>query len=197
MKKVLLCTKNKGKVIEFKEILDDFNLDIELVSLFDLNDEDDVEEDGESFKENAFIKANYYFNKYHLPVISDDSGLCIDSLNGRPGINSARYSGLGPKGNIEKVLEELNGKTNRDAFFICDLCFIDLDGVVYHFEGRVDGKIDYSPTGEGGFGYDPIFLVNINGKYQSMACIGEEEKNKLSHRYHAIYNFAKWYKKNS
>lgn len=192
MKKVILCTKNKGKVVEFEELIKGFKLEIELVSLFDLNDNDEVIEDGASFKENSFIKAKYYFDKYHLPTISDDSGLCIDALDGRPGINSARYSGLGPKGNIAKVLKELEGITNRNAHFMCDLCYIDESGNNYHFEGRVDGVIGYSEDGNGGFGYDPIFNVLIDGKYQSMASIGESEKNKLSHRYHAIKKFASW-----
>ena len=115
MKQILLCTKNKGKVKEFIELFNLFNVDVEVISLFDLKDDEEVEENGNSFKENAFLKANHYYKKYHLPTISDDSGLCIDHLNEAPGINSARFSGAGPKENIKKVLRLLDGITTRSA----------------------------------------------------------------------------------
>ena len=194
MEKVILCTQNKGKLKEFQELFSLFNLDIDLISLDSLHDTDEVEENGSSFQENAYLKANHFYNKYHLPTISDDSGLCIDYLNGAPGINSARYSGMGPKENIKKVLRLLDGINNRGAHFVCHLCYIDKNGASHYFEGRVEGAIDTKETGVNGFGYDPIFLVNYEGKIVSMATLGEDIKNKLSHRYHAVLSFAKWYK---
>ena len=193
-KKVILCTKNKGKVKEFEELFNFYNIDIELISLFDLDDNDEVEENGSSFKENAFIKANYYYNKYHLPTISDDSGLCIKALGGAPGINSARFSGFGPKENIKKVLKLLENKNNRDAYFMCVICYIDKDGKPNYFEGRVNGSIDTKETGDNGFGYDPIFLVNYNGSIASFATLGEDIKNKMSHRANAFSNFCSFWK---
>ena len=192
-KKVILCTKNKGKVKEFEELFNFYNIDIELISLYDLDDFDEVEENGTSFKENAFIKANYYFQKYHLPTISDDSGLCIAALNGEPGINSARFSGLGPKENIKKVLRLLENKTNREAYFMCVICYIDEAGNPNYFEGRVNGFIDTKETGDNGFGYDPIFLVDYKGKLSSFATLGEDIKNKMSHRANAFSNFTAYW----
>ena len=194
MEDIILCTKNKGKVKEFKELFEGFKLDINLISLDDLNDNDEVIEDGNSFSQNAYIKAHYYYEKHQKCVIADDSGLCIDYLGGMPGINSARYSGMGPKENIKKVLGLMKEVINRSAHFTCVLCFIDEKGKVDYFEGRVDGSIAYTETGDNGFGYDPIFIVNHNGKNISMASLSEGEKNKISHRYQAILSFASWYK---
>ena len=194
MEDIILCTKNQGKVREFQELFSLFNLDINLISLDSLGDNDEVEENGSTFKANAFLKASYYYNKYHMATISDDSGLCIEYLDGAPGINSARYSGMGPKENIKKVLKELENVSNRKAYFVCYLCYIDKNGVSNYFEGRVSGSIALSESGKGGFGYDPIFLVEYNGKMRSMASLGESIKNKISHRYHAILNFSEWYK---
>jgi len=193
-KKVILCTKNKGKVKEFEELFNSYNIDIKIISLFDLDDNDEVEENGTSFKENAFIKANYYYQKYHLPTISDDSGLCIDALGGAPGINSARFSGLGPKENIKKVLKLLDGVSRRDAHFTCVICYIDEEGKANYFEGRVNGAIDTKETGANGFGYDPIFLVEYEGKIESFATLGEDIKNKMSHRANAFNSFCAFWK---
>ena len=197
MEKVILCTKNKGKLKEFKELFAMLGINLELISLFDLNEEEDVLENGNTFKENAYLKASFYFNKYHLPTIADDSGLCIDAIGGKPGINSARYSGFGPKENIKKVLKELEGVKMRQAHFNCDICFIDQDGNDYYFNGKVNGYIGYSESGDNGFGYDPIFMVNYLGKDVSMASLSEEHKNHISHRYNALLEFAKWHSANN
>lgn len=196
MRQILLCTKNKGKVKEFIELFNLFNVDVEVISLFNLKDDEEVEENGNSFKENAFLKANHYYKKYHLPTISDDSGLCIDHLNGAPGINSARFSGAGPKENIKKVLRLLDGITTRSAYFTCTICYIDEDGQDHYFEGRVNGSIATFESGENGFGYDPIFLVNHRGNVVSMASLAEDEKNKISHRYNAFIKFIEYLKAN-
>lgn len=179
--KILFATSNKHKIYEAKKILGE---DIDVVSLEDLNDHDDVEEDGSTFEENSFIKAKYYYDKYHLPVISDDSGLCCDALDGRPGIFSARYSGGSSVDNINKLLSELKDKTSRSAFFYCSVCYIDSEGEKHFFSGKTLGMITEEFSGENGFGYDPVFYSLELGKTFGKSC--DEEKNSVSHRGKAL-----------
>ena len=184
--KIIFASHNKDKEKEVKNILND----VDIVTLSNLNDHDDVEENGNTLEENAFIKAEYYFKKYHMPVISDDTGLFVETLDGAPGIHSARYSGEGAtyKSNCEKLLKELEGKENRNAHFICSICYINEEGKVKYFNGKVNGEITLKAMTEEGFGYDPIFYVPEKGK--TMAEMTKEEKNSLSHRKLALEKFA-------
>lgn len=172
---LIFATQNPNKTKEIRKILPHW----EIKSLDDLNDKDNVEETGNTFRENAFLKAKYFFNKYQHPVISEDSGLCVPSLNMEPGIYSARYSGeKNDKKNIEKLIRKLNGQS-ADAFFMTVICLIQ-NVEPHYFEGKIHGKIITEARGEKGFGYDPIFVPH--GYEKTFAQIGAEEKNKISHR---------------
>ena len=184
--KILIATQNKDKVKEFKEILKGY----ELVSLNDLNDNDDVIEDGTTFKENSYIKAKYYFDKYNLPTFSDDSGIVVDYLKGAPGVYSSRYAGEEcdqPK-NRRKVLKEMIGVEERSARFVCSICYIDKEGNDHYFEGKTEGKILFEELGDNGFGYDCIFYSTEINKCFGIA--SNEEKNAVSHRGRAARLFA-------
>lgn len=183
--KLLLATHNNNKKKEILDIFKDNGIkDIEIVTLEDLGDYEDIEETGLTFRENAFLKASYGYSKYHLPTIGEDSGLEIDYLGGKPGIYSARYSGLGSEANIDKVLEELKGvkKEERSCNFVCTICFF-CDDLSHFFEGLCYGYIGFERQGNNGFGYDPIFMIDDK---TSLAMLPEEKKNKISHRYNAF-----------
>lgn len=187
--KVLFGTSNEHKIKEVKEIIAKHKLDIVLLSLKDMDVlYDEPIEDGESFLDNAIIKAKYYYEKYQIPVISDDSGLEVVALNGLPGIHSARYASINTynsssKDNRVKLLKELENKTNRNAKFTCVVVYY--DGVnLINASGEVSGEILNHEQGDNGFGYDSLFYLPNYGK--TMAEISEEEKNKLSHRGNAV-----------
>lgn len=188
--KLIIATNNKGKVKEYKELLEP--LGYEAVSLKDEGIEADIAEDGNTFEENARIKARAIFNMTGMPVIADDSGLEVDYLNGEPGVFSARYGGggLSDSERYELVLEKLKGvpKSKRGARFVCAVCYIKDNETEYLVKGTVDGFIGEKPVGENGFGYDPIFMLNDG---VSMAMLSEAEKNKISHRGNAINNLIK------
>lgn len=179
--KILFATSNKHKVYEAKKILGD---DIEILSLYDLNDQSEAQESGTTFEENSFIKAKYYYDKYHLPVISDDSGLCCEALEGRPGIFSARFSGGSSVDNINKLLDELKDKDSRNAYFYCSVCYIDNEGKKHFFTGKTLGEITKEFSGENGFGYDPVFYsLDLKKTFGESS---DEEKNSVSHRSKAL-----------
>lgn len=183
---IIFATFNKDKQKEFKELL--IGSRIKILFLDDLNEPPDkVLEVGKSFSENAQIKAEYYYQKYHKPVLSDDSGLVIPAFNNRPGIYSARYAGKNATSyeNNQKLLEDIKDLEDRRAYFICKICFI-IDNLVHFFTGKLDGTIAFDLQGTEGFGYDPLFILN-NGKRLSE--IPLHEKNKISHRAQA---FQKW-----
>lgn len=183
---LLIATHNKDKKREIQEILPGYK--ITSLRDYDLNEE--IVEDGDSFRANAKIKATYCFEKTGKPSLGDDSGLVIDALNGEPGIYSARYAGdHDSKANNQKVLKKLEGIERRTAYFVTVLCFIDDDRELY-FEGRVYGQIALEEKGNAGFGYDPIFIPN--GYDQTFAEMGEAEKNKISHRANALKDFQKY-----
>ncbi len=171
---IILATHNKDKVYEIKELVKETN--IKIISLSDLNDTDDVIENGLTFQANALIKAKYFYDKYQKPVLADDSGLVVPSLNGEPGIYSARYSGGNDKDNNTLLLKNLINKKDRSAYYICSICFYDHEP--YFFEGKCHGTIGINEQGSNGFGYDPIFIFNG----QTFADVSLEEKNKHSHR---------------
>lgn len=184
--KILIATNNNHKIKELKQMLD--LPSIELYSMADLNINLDIVENGNTFEENALIKANAlynYLNDDSYTVIADDSGLCVDFLNGAPGIYSARYSGGGDKENINKLLNELNGAPDgkRTAHFSCVIALIDKNGTKT-FEGICNGIIAHEESGDNKFGYDPIFFYpEANATFGEMSA---EEKNKVSHRANAV-----------
>ncbi|MEJ8590259.1 RdgB/HAM1 family non-canonical purine NTP pyrophosphatase [Riemerella anatipestifer] len=183
-KEILIATHNQHKKEEIQQILGDGFI-VKSLSDYQLNDE--IVEDGNTFEENAFIKASYCFQKTGIPSLGDDSGLVVDALDGRPGIYSARYAGNHDfKANIAKVLEEMQGKTNRAAHFITVLCLVDENGASY-FEGKVHGHLLEEDRGHQGFGYDPIFVPN--GYETTFAEMTPEEKNAISHRKNALDQF--------
>ncbi len=187
--KLILATKNNGKVHELAEILKGH----EIITMSEAGFTEDIEETGKTFEENALIKAEAVCAASHLPVIADDSGLEVFALDMRPGIFSARYAGEGTsyKEKIEILLEELKDKTDRRARFVCcaALCFPDKRR--YTFRGEVYGSIAFSPKGDNGFGYDPVFLFEDG---RTFAEISAEEKNKFSHRsraFHKLFDYLK------
>lgn len=181
---ILIATHNLHKKEEIQQILGPEFI-VTTLTDYDLNDE--IIEDGNTFQENALIKAKYCFEKTGKGSVGDDSGLVVEALDGRPGIYSARYAGNHNfKKNIEKVLEELKDEPNRRAYFITVLCFKDNDGEHY-FEGRVYGNITKEVFGEDGFGYDPIFIPDDHN--MTFAQMLPEEKNKISHRSEALKKF--------
>ena len=187
--KLLLATRNQGKIIEFRRILDALTPGkIELVGLDQFPDLHDVDETGTTFQENALLKAREMSEATGLPAIADDSGLCVDALNGDPGIFSARWAGShgNDRANLEKVLDQLRevGDEKRTAYFICVAALYLPNGTSHCEEGRFYGSILRSPVGENGFGYDPIFQPE--GLAISSAQMSSEEKDAMSHRGKAL-----------
>ena len=184
----VLATHNPGKLREMGEILKDFG--IEVVSPRDLGITVDVEETGTTFAENAMLKAKAICKEANLPAIADDSGLCVDALDGAPGVYSARYGGEGldDKGRYMLLLSSLRGAPTRAAHFACAVACAFPNGDTLTAEGRCDGSIAYAPLGEGGFGYDPVFLLPGTGK--TFGQLTQEEKSAVSHRGRALKDFA-------
>lgn len=190
MKKVIFASSNRGKIDELKAILADY--DFEVLSLEDVGFKDEIIEDGKSFLVNALIKARTIYQKYHLPTISDDSGLCVLALDLAPGIYSARYKGLNtPIERRRKILEEMEGIEDRRAYFYCQIVYIDEEGLEHYFDGKVDGFIGYLEKGSNGFGYDPIFYIDNN---TSLAMLDSASKNKISHRGKALKKLKEYFK---
>ena len=187
--KFVLATQNQGKVKEMGSILGRFG--IEVVSARELGIDLDVEETGTTFAENAMLKAKAICKAANLPAIADDSGLCVDALNGGPGVYSARYGGEGldDTGRYRLLLENMRGQTSRKAHFACAICCAFPNGKTITAEGKCHGTIAFAPMGEGGFGYDPVFFVPELAKTFSQLTL--EEKNKISHRGRALEDFAK------
>jgi XTP/dITP diphosphohydrolase len=179
---VLIASKNKGKIAEFQRMLEPQGY--EVVSLLDFPDAPDVEETGDTFHENARLKAEAIAKKFSCIAIADDSGLVVDALDGRPGVYSARFAGeeKDDQKNIEKVLNELSGvpMSKRSAHFTCVLAVSGLDFSTFFVEGECHGLITLEPAGSQGFGYDPIFYIPEKGK--TFAELSADEKNKISHR---------------
>ena len=191
--KLVLATRNQGKITEFRRILDALAPgEIELIGVDQFPDLIDVDETGSTFEENALLKARYTSQATGLPAIADDSGLCVDALNGDPGIFSARWAGShgNDQANLEKVLEQLRdvADKNRTAHFMCVASLVLPDGRVYVTQGRFDGHILHAPVGESGFGYDPIFQPLGFGI--SSAQMSAEEKDLLSHRGKSLRSLA-------
>ncbi len=181
--KLVLATKNSGKVIEFRRILSDLGAtNLEVVGLDKFTEIGDIEETGKTFEENSLLKARTICKLTGLPAIADDSGICVDALGGAPGLYSARYSGQGDTANNEKLLAEMANvpDENRGAYFICVAAYVRPDGFEKVEEGRFYGKILHQSKGSGGFGYDPLFQPE--GLNCSSAELSAEEKDAISHR---------------
>lgn len=182
--KIVAATKNQGKIREFQEILGE--LGYEVISMHDVGIDVEVEETGTTFAENALIKARAVALLCEYPVISDDSGLCVDALGGAPGIYSARYAGeeATDKDRNIKLLDELKDEDNRKAQYVASIAYISSDGTEITTEGTVEGEILTEEHGTGGFGYDPLFFCTEIGKCFGIAT--PEEKNAVSHRGRAL-----------
>ena len=183
--KLLLATRNKGKIEEFRRTLEDIAAgEIELVGLEQFPDLHDVDETGSTFEENALLKAREMSLASGIPAIADDSGLCVDFLNGDPGIFSARWAGIhgDDRANTAKVLESLIGVPDekRSAHFTCVAALALPDGRIHVEEAHFDGWILHSPIGDQGFGYDPIFRPE--GYEISSAQMSADAKDAISHR---------------
>ncbi len=180
--KLAFATNNHHKL---EEVADKLKGKIELLTLDDIGCNDDIEETGSTFEENASIKSRYIFDEYCLNCFGDDSGLEVEALNGEPGIYSARYAGEygNHSANIDKLLHKLKDVENRKARFITVISLM-WNGEEHFFEGTVEGTIRHERAGTGGFGYDPVFQPDgFNITFAEMTL---EEKNKLSHRAKAV-----------
>lgn len=186
MKKVIIATKNPGKAKEFIRMFKPYG--IEVKTLLDFPDIEDIEETGQTFEENAIIKAETVCKQFNQMVIADDSGLIVDALNGRPGIYSARYAGeeKNDEANNDKVLNELKAVKEKDRTgrFYCALALAMPGKGTITVNGKCEGTVLFERRGTNGFGYDPIFYVTEMKK--SMAELSPEEKNQISHRKKAL-----------
>jgi len=189
MRKIVLATQNTGKIAEFERLLAEFVSDVQVLGLRDFPDMPDIAETGTSFIENSLLKARGICAFTGLPSLADDSGLCIDFLNGDPGIYSARWSGNhgDDDANIAKVLLQLDGVANKDrgAHFICEVALVFPEGHKHQGcevieSGKLLGSITLSPRGTAGFGYDPIFQPA--GTELTLGEFAYGEKDKISHR---------------
>ncbi|MGC8938055.1 MAG: XTP/dITP diphosphatase [Thermodesulfovibrio sp.] len=183
---IVIASRNKKKTVELGRILKDFN--IELLSINDFPELEEVVEDGLTFQENALKKARYVCQKTGLPALADDSGLVVDALGGAPGVRSARYAGENAtdEDNIKKLLKELEGipLEERTAQFVCCIALVFPNSKEYLFWGYVKGKITETPKGSYGFGYDPVFIPE--GSSVTFAQMLPHEKDKISHRKEAL-----------
>ena len=185
--KFVLASHNKGKLAEMQKILGELGVEVVLQS--DLGLDLEPEENGTTFTENARIKAKAVMEASGLPAIADDSGLCVDALNGAPGVYSARYGGLDDDAaRYRLLLQNLRGATDRSAYFHTAIVCAFPNGDMLTAEGDCHGAIAFAPMGDGGFGYDPVFLVP--SLRRTFAQLTAEEKNAISHRGNALRKFA-------
>ena len=190
--KVVLASKNAHKLEEIRKITEQFG--IELVLQSQIGIDLDVDENGESFEENSFIKARAVMEATGLPALADDSGLAVDALNGEPGIYSARYGfdeSLDDRGRLNLLLKNMENVAdgNRQAKFVCVITLVMPDGQMIQARGEAHGEILRQAAGNGGFGYDPIFYYPPLGK--TFAELSAQEKNQVSHRAEALKLFYK------
>ncbi|MBM6778864.1 RdgB/HAM1 family non-canonical purine NTP pyrophosphatase [Collinsella tanakaei] len=190
---IVVATGNMHKLVEIEAILSRVLTDVRFVALGQLGDFDDPEETGTTFLENALIKAEAAVEQTGFPAIADDSGLVVDALDGEPGVYSARYAGVhgDDAANNAKLLANMEGVADADrtARFVSVVALIDADGLVTYGEGTCEGTVGYEERGEFGFGYDPLFLPDDTpGK--TMAELTSDEKNAISHRFHALQALA-------
>ena len=189
--KIVFATNNQNKLAEIRQLMPE---GIEILSLKDINCFEDLPETSDTLEDNATQKAFYVFDNYRHNCFADDTGLEIVALDGRPGVYSARYAGIECKAedNIHKILAEMKGEINRDAFFRTIISLV-IDGKEFQFEGEVEGQIIPEKWGENGFGYDPIFLAD--GYEKSFAQMSMKEKGAISHRGIAVKKLIKFLEK--
>ena len=186
----ILATNNMGKVREFKEILEPLGIGVVPQAVAGIDFE--VNETGDTFEENAYLKASTIAQCTQFPAVADDSGLCVDALDGAPGVHSARFGGgkdWTDKQKYEYLLEKLEGVTERGAKFVSCICCVFPNGDILRARGECPGRILTAPAGDAGFGYDPVFAPE--GYDQSFGQLGEEVKNRISHRARALAAFRK------
>lgn len=189
MKKLVFATNNAHKLDEIRAIL---GSKVEVLSLKDIRCDADIPETADTLEGNAALKAEYIYRHYGLDCFADDTGLEVEALNGAPGVYSARYAGgdgHDSEANMKKLLAELKGIANRNARFRTAICLIE-SGEKRLFEGIVNGSIIEEKRGDSGFGYDPIFVPE--GYTETFAEMGNEEKNKISHRARAVEQLCKY-----
>lgn len=190
--KIVFASKNKGKIREVKQLFSNLNIEI-----LPVPEDFDVVEDGDTFLENATIKAKEASKLMNCIALADDSGLVVDALDGAPGVHSSRYAD-GDQNRIDKLLNALKDvhEGNRQARFVCSMVLVKPDGeLVYSTSGICEGEIVFAAAGNDGFGYDPIFKVTDVGL--TMAQIPLEKKNTISHRAKALRQMLKWIKNNN
>ncbi|GAA2144103.1 RdgB/HAM1 family non-canonical purine NTP pyrophosphatase [Kitasatospora kazusensis] len=191
-RRLVLATRNQHKVAELRAILGDAGLSVELVGADAYPEIPDVPETGVTFAENALLKAHALARATGLPAVADDSGLCVDVLNGAPGIFSARWAGKhgDDRANLDLLLAQLSdiGPEHRGAHFACAAAFALPDGTERVVEGRLLGTLRTTPSGDGGFGYDPI--LQPLGDTRTCAELTADEKNAISHRGQAFRGLA-------
>ena len=190
---LVLATRNRGKISEFKGLLSGF--EIKIRGLGDFGPLPVIREDGETFEDNAYKKAYSTAKMLGFPALADDSGLVVEALDGFPGVHSARYAGEGAtdEENNRKLLKAMKGIDNRKAAFRCILCIAVPGGPALTYEGRCDGEIARELKGENGFGYDPIFYYSPLKK--TFAQMSQQEKNRVSHRGKAMAELQKEFNK--
>ena len=191
-KKLVFATNNTHKLEEVRDVVGD---SFEILSLKDIGCTEDIAETGTTLEENALIKVRYVKEKYGYDSFGDDTGLEVEALGGAPGVYSARYAGDGhdAKANMEKLLKELEGETNRRAHFR-SIIALTMDGNEHLFEGKIDGEIVSEEHGTAGFGYDPVFKPV--GYVHTFAELGSDIKNKISHRALAVKKLCEFLKDN-
>lgn len=184
MKQIMIATSNTHKVEEFKRMLQPYGYEVS--SLLDLDEEIDIEENGTTFEENALIKAKTIYDKLHIEVIADDSGLAVNAMNGEPGIYSARFLGRDTSYDVKNqyIIDQVKDAQDKGAQFVCAIAYIDADGHENVFTGVVEGEIYDHIEGAKGFGYDPIFYYPPFKT--TLANVSEDQKNEVSHRGKAI-----------
>lgn len=188
--KICFTTNNAHKLQEVREIVGD---SLELLSLSDIGFSGDIPETHETLEENSQEKAQYIFDRFQIPVFSDDSGLEVSALGNKPGVHTAHYSGSRDAvANMQKVLSELTTEDSRQARFRAVMTYISADGQLSQFEGIVDGEIASQMSGADGFGYDPIFIPE--GYDQTFAELSSDVKNTISHRKRALEKLVQFLK---
>ncbi len=184
MRQLLFFSNNKNKIIEIKKIFKKF--DLKLLSLNDLNISNEPEETGKTFEENAKIKSDYGFLKTGIPCFADDSGICIESLNWKPGVLSKRFLNnfISNEACFESIIKSTKKNSKQNAYFKTSISLTVRDNQNVIFNGKIDGKISEQAKGRYGFGYDPVFIPkNFN---KTLAELNAEEKNEISHRSIAV-----------
>lgn len=192
MKPLMIATANAHKVAEFKQMLEP--LGFEITSLLDLATPIDIEETGTTFEENALIKARTIYEQLHIPVISDDSGLAVNAMNGAPGVYSARFMGYDTSYDVKNnaIIDAVKQADDNGAQFVCAIAYVEQDGNEHVFTGVVEGLITDTIIGESGFGYDPIFYYPPFET--TLANVSEAQKNSVSHRACALAKLIEYMK---